>query len=80
MRTSQAARVFVKKNGKVAVLEINGTWFLYFDKYVWRQFGLLVSTDLQAWTDVSRELDLPVGIRHGTAFKAPIDIIADLPR
>ncbi len=50
-------------------LKINGQWLVYFDMYTQHQYGAVVSTDLQHWTDVSDKVQFPKGVRHGTAFK-----------
>jgi len=49
-------------------LKINGTWIVYFDKYMDHKYGAIQSTDLKNWTDVSDRLEVPKGIRHGTIF------------
>ena len=51
------------------VIKINNKWHVYFDKYQLHQYGLLVSKNLNDWIDFSDDLELPAGIRHGTAFK-----------
>jgi beta-xylosidase len=53
------------------VIKIGDLWHLYFDKYRLRQYGLMVSSDLQTWTDRSDDLEYPEGLRHGTVFKVP---------
>lgn len=55
--------------GPTAV-RVGRRWLLYFDKYRDKRYGLLVSEDLKSWTDLSAQLSLPTGIRHGTVFKA----------
>jgi hypothetical protein len=52
-------------------LRIDGRWYLYYDRYTEHRYGLIVSDDLEHWTDGSDRLHLPPGIRHGTAF--PVD-------
>lgn len=49
--------------------KIGEEWFVYFDKYMEKQYGLLVSHDLRAWRDLSNELKMPKGMRHGTVFE-----------
>jgi beta-xylosidase len=44
-------------------------WLVYFDKYRDHKYGLLKSTDLVNWTDVSDKLTVPKGLRHGTVFR-----------
>jgi hypothetical protein len=51
------------------VIFINDRWYLYFDKYRLKKYGLLVSKDLIRWIDKSDSLEYPEGMRHGTVFK-----------
>lgn len=44
-------------------------WIVYFDKYTAHQYGAVSSTDLKHWTDISDQLKMPKGIRHGTVLK-----------
>lgn len=50
------------------VLNINGQWLVYFDKYTEKKYGAVASTDLINWTDASDKVEFPKGTRHGTAF------------
>ncbi len=59
-------------------LNIDGKWLVYFDKYRDHRFGLVTSRDLTHWTDESEKLTMPRGIRHGTAFEAPENIVRRL--
>jgi Arabinosidase BT_3657-like, N-terminal len=61
-------------------LKIGKKWFVYFDKYVEKKYGLVTSTDLADWNDESRKLIMPQGMRHGTAFEVTSDILAALQR
>lgn len=63
-------------------VEAAGTWvegpsplkagndiYIYFDRYTKGRYGAVKSSDGgKTWQDVSSELSLPNGIRHGTAF------------
>lgn len=53
------------------VLQIDGRWHIYFDKYRQGQYGVIASDDWTTWTDRSDQLTVPEGMRHGTAF--PVD-------
>jgi len=53
--------------GPTALL-VNGEWIVYFDKYRDHQYGAVKSADGNTWTDISKEIEFPKGIRHGTAF------------
>jgi hypothetical protein len=50
-------------------LQIGKQWFVYFDKYRNHKYGAVTSTNLKTWKDISEEVQLPPGIRHGTVFK-----------
>ncbi|UOQ70456.1 hypothetical protein [Hymenobacter cellulosilyticus] len=39
---------------------------MYFDKYRLHRYGAVRSRDLKTWTDVSDQIQLPAGLRHGT--------------
>jgi len=53
-------------------------WYVYFDKYRKHAYGAVRSGDLKEWEDVSGQLAMPEGIRHGTAFTAPREVLAAL--
>ena len=59
-------------------ININGTWHLYFDKYMLGHYGLIVSDDLVNWTDKSDSLVYPKGLRHGTVFKVKESVLKKL--
>lgn len=50
-------------------LKIGDRWIVYFDKYTQHKYGAITSTDLKNWTEISDQLVLPKGIRHGSVFK-----------
>ena len=52
-------------------LHIGNRWLVYFDRYREHRYGALASTDLKTWGDVTGQLAMPDGIRHGTAFRVP---------
>ena len=49
-------------------LQPGNTWLIYFDKYRDGRYGAISSTDRVHWKDISDEISLPEGIRHGTIF------------
>ena len=61
-------------------IKIGDKWFVYFDEYRNGHYGLIASSDLKDWTDMSGQFTLPPGIRHGTVFHAPADIIDALKK
>jgi hypothetical protein len=58
----------------------NGNEFMiYFDHYTAPQYyGAVKSADLKNWQDVSPQVKLPQGARHGTILKVPESIIQAL--
>lgn len=47
-------------------LKVNGNWLVYFDRYRDHKYGAVMSSDLTNWKDVSEQISLPKGIRHGS--------------
>ena len=54
--------------GPTAV-QLGTEWLVYFDKYREHKYGAVKSSDLAHWTDVSDQIKLPPGLRHGTIFR-----------
>ncbi len=54
--------------GPTAV-RINDQWIVYFDKYMDHKYGAVASKDLVNWTDISEQIQMPQGIRHGTVLR-----------
>jgi hypothetical protein len=48
------------------ILRLNGQWVVYFDKYTEHKYGAVVSPDLKSWTDISDQVEMPKGMRHGS--------------
>ncbi|GHT63098.1 hypothetical protein AGMMS50239_18350 [Bacteroidia bacterium] len=57
------------------VTKIGENWVVYFDKYRDGKFGAISSSDLKNWEDISDQISLPVGIRHGSILKVPARIV-----
>lgn len=56
-------------------VKINDSWLVYFDKYKEGRFGAVHSPDLVTWEDVSNEISLPEGIRHGSIIEVPRSLV-----
>ena len=52
-------------------VRIGNAWYVYFDKYRDKRYGVIRSKDLRQWEDLTEKLQFPAGARHGTAFWAP---------
>jgi beta-xylosidase len=49
-------------------LKVDGSWVVYFDKYMEGKYGAIRSTNLKDWEDISDKVKLPKGIRHGSVL------------
>lgn len=56
----------------------NGEWWVYFDKYVEKEYGAVKSADLKNWEDVSNKVNFPEGTRHGSIISVPNNILDNL--
>ena len=54
-------------------VRLSGKWIVYFDKYRDHMYGAVQSSDLINWKDISDQIALPRGIRHGTIFSVTKD-------
>ncbi|MBI1390275.1 MAG: family 43 glycosylhydrolase [bacterium] len=54
--------------------------YVYFDKYRKGEYGAVRSRDFENWEDVSNQLHVPEGLRHGTVFRVPSSIWKAMPR
>jgi hypothetical protein len=52
------------------VLRTGKEWLIYFEAYREKAFGAVKTSDFKSFTDVSGEISLPAGHKHGTIFKA----------
>ena len=63
--------------GPTAV-KVGGRWLVYFDKYTEKKYGVVASSDLKSWADLSDQLVMPKGMRHGTVFRAKTETLKGL--
>lgn len=63
--------------GPTAV-KIGDWWHLYFDHYMDDRYGVMRSRDFVKWEDISAQLALPAGIRHGTVLRVPRSVVTAL--
>ena len=60
------------------VIKLGEWWHVYFDKYREHKYGAMRSKDLVKWEDISDQLVVPKGIRHGTVLRVPRAIVDGL--
>jgi hypothetical protein len=61
-------------------LKIDGSWYVYFDKYRDRQYGAVRSEDLQNWEDITALVTFPAGFKHGSVLKVSAKILEPLKK
>ena len=63
-----------------AALKVGKYTYLYWDKYKNGRVGALRTRNLKKgpWEDVSGMTTFPAGLRHGTPFPVPMDLLRDL--
>ena len=59
-------------------LQVGGEIILYFDAYTRHRYEALATNDFLTWRDVSKDLVMPAGARHGTAIALPGRIVRNL--
>jgi sucrose-6-phosphate hydrolase SacC (GH32 family) len=59
-------------------IKINGIWHVYFDKYMDKKMGAIISKDLISWEDISDKITFPDGVRHGTVFPTDMKFLQNL--
>jgi len=48
--------------------KIGEFWYVYFDCYTEHRYGAMRTKDFETWEDVSDQLEVPKGMRHGTVL------------
>ena len=60
------------------VLKTRAQYLVYYDMYTAKTYGAMRSVDLKKWEDVSAQVSLPKGTRHGTAFTISREVLTAL--
>jgi hypothetical protein len=61
-----------------SAIRIGGRWFVYFDRYRERRYGLVTSADLLQWREETGRVSFPAGHRHGSALEVGRRLISGL--
>lgn len=51
------------------VIRIKNEWLIYYDAYGDKKYGAIKTKDFKHFTDISQQVRLPTGHKHGTIFK-----------
>lgn len=61
-----------------SVEKLGDDYLIYFDVYKKKIYGAMRTKDFRNFTDVTEEVSIPVGHKHGTIFKAPESVVKAL--
>jgi hypothetical protein len=56
-------------------IKLGDWWHLYYDIYREHKYGVLRTKDFTTWEDLTEQLVLPKGIRHGTVLRVPRAVV-----
>jgi hypothetical protein len=59
-------------------IRLGGDTVVYFDCYRQHRYGAVRTRDFKTWEDISSQLVMPPGMRHGTVFAVPRDVYSKL--
>jgi hypothetical protein len=76
---SEASKSFTEEytEGPTTV-KVGGQYYIYFDGYHRMIYGAMRTKDFHTFIDVTNEVEVPVGHKHGTIFRAPKNIVKRL--
>lgn len=78
---SEAAEPFSPKKLWVegaTALKVGPYWYVYYDCYQKHRYGAMRTEDFKDWENVSDQLKVPRGMRHGTALVVSQDVLGGL--
>ena len=58
--------------------KVGAFWHVYYDCYTKHRYGAMRTKDFKNWEDVSDQLEVPGGMRHGTILTVGRDVLAPL--
>ena len=62
------------------VAKVGDEYYIYYDAYREKKFGAMKTKDFISFTDETDNISMPEGHKHGTIFKAPAFVVANLIR
>ena len=76
---SQPGEYFTEKLTEgPGVAKVGDEYIVYYDDYGRKEYGAKRTVDFVNFTDVSDEVNIPKGHKHGTIFKAPISVVNEM--
>jgi hypothetical protein len=61
-----------------SVLKVGESWLIFFDMYRAHIYGAVKTRDFKTFTNVTSEVSLPEGHKHGTALAVPRQVVDGL--
>jgi beta-xylosidase len=61
-----------------SILQVENTYYIYYDRYTMGQYGILRTKDFEKFEDITAQLQYSAGMRHGTAFAVSREIFRTL--
>lgn len=61
-----------------SVVKLGDDYYIYFDAYRRFIYGAMKTRDFLSFTDVTADVSIPPGHKHGTIFKAPSSVVKNL--
>jgi len=61
-----------------SVVKLGDDYYIYFDAYRRFIYGAMKTRDFLSFTDVTSDVSIPPGHKHGTIFKAPSSVVKNL--
>ena len=78
---SKASKAFTESFVEGPTVEkIGDEYLIYYDVYKKKIYGAMKTKDFIHFTDVTKNISVPEGHKHGTIFKAPASIIENLKK
>ena len=59
-------------------LRVGEFWHVYYDAYEEDRYGAMRTKDFENWENITDRLEVPDGMRHGTAFSVSNDVLDEL--
>jgi hypothetical protein len=60
------------------VVKMGKKWLIYFDSYKEKTYNAVETSDFKTFTDISKEIKIPEGHKHGTILRVNTEIIKKL--
>ena len=61
-----------------AIVFWQGWFYVYFDQYIDHSFGVMRTQDFSEWKNLTPQLNLPTGTRHGSVLAVPRRLVNNL--